>query len=673
MSEFIVSARKYRPATFRSVVGQKHITSTLQNAIERGQLAHAYLFCGPRGVGKTTCARIFAKAINCLHPHGAEACNECESCRSFNEGRSLNIHELDAASNNSVEDIRTLIEQVRIIPQVGRYSVFIIDEVHMLSAAAFNAFLKTLEEPPAHAIFILATTEKHKIIPTILSRCQIYDFNRIRVEDAVDYLRYIASQEGVTADEESLNLIAQKADGGMRDALSMFDKAVSFCGTSLDYRHVAQTLNVLDYDTYFGITDRLLAGNYVEALVAFDEVLSKGFSGQTFMAGLNRHMRDLLMAKRPETLRLIEMTGTLLERYRAQAEACEVGFLFGAISILTELDAKIRQSSNQRLLVELGLMKISGLGQKKNEGLTSSAEYPLPELTPRPAAAPASTATPRPAAPTAAASPASATTPTTGPAASTAPAAAKAPAAPAAEAASPAAPTQEPTAAQTAAPATELSAATTGPATGATTKAATGVATGTTAGTATGAATGTATVTGTATGPAATAGTATGTARRTATARRPLVSGTSLSAMIAAAGAPESDPAEAEKAVTAAPVIDPASAEKLEAARDRILQLIRERRPRFVAAFELMTVRGNTLSVSVPTTELRDEILRSRTAMLTRIARLAGIEGALELEVTVNEQVRATRPIRLEDRVKYLTEKNPLVAELRKALDLEVE
>ena len=642
MSEFIVSARKYRPATFRSVVGQKHITSTLQNAIERGQLAHAYLFCGPRGVGKTTCARIFAKAINCLHPHGAEACNECESCRSFNEGRSLNIHELDAASNNSVEDIRTLIEQVRIIPQVGRYSVFIIDEVHMLSAAAFNAFLKTLEEPPAHAIFILATTEKHKIIPTILSRCQIYDFNRIRVEDAVDYLRYIASQEGITADEESLNLIAQKADGGMRDALSMFDKAVSFCGTSLDYRHVAQTLNVLDYDTYFGITDRLLAGNYVEALVAFDEVLSKGFSGQTFMAGLNRHMRDLLMAKRPETLRLIEMTGTLLERYRAQAEACEVGFLFGAISILTELDAKIRQSSNQRLLVELGLMKISGLGQKKNEGLTSSAEYPLPELTPRPAVpatapqgAPAPPATPRPAAPTA-------TPPTAGPAAPTTAEAAKAPAAPAAEAASPAAPTQEPTAAQTAAPATELSAAATGPATGAST----GVATGTTA---------------------------TGTARRTATARRPLVSGTSLSAMIAAAGAPESAPAEAEKAVTAAPVIDPASAEKLEAARDRILQLIRERRPRFVAAFELMTVRGNTLSVSVPTTELRDEILRSRTAMLTRIARLAGIEGALELEVTVNEQVRATRPIRLEDRVKYLTEKNPLVAELRKALDLEVE
>ena len=379
MSDFIVSARKYRPATFASVVGQKHITSTLRNAIERGQLAHAYLFCGPRGVGKTTCARIFAKAINCLHPQGAEACNECESCRSFNEGRSLNIHELDAASNNSVEDIRTLIDQVRIIPQVGRYSVFIIDEVHMLSAAAFNAFLKTLEEPPAHAIFILATTEKHKIIPTILSRCQIYDFNRIRVEDGVEYLRYIASQEGIAYDEESLNLIAQKADGGMRDALSMFDKAVSFCGTTLRYPEVAQTLNVLDYDTYFGVTEMLRAGNYVETLVTFDQVLGRGFSGQTFMAGLNRHMRDLLMAKRPETLRLIEMTGTLLERYRAQAEACSVEFLFGAISILTELDGKIRQSSNQRLLVELGLMKIAGLGQKKNDPLTPDS-YPLPEI-----------------------------------------------------------------------------------------------------------------------------------------------------------------------------------------------------------------------------------------------------------------------------------------------------
>lgn len=643
MSDFIVSARKYRPATFRSVVGQKHITSTLQNAIERGQLAHAYLFCGPRGVGKTTCARIFAKAINCLDPHGAEACNGCESCRSFNEGRSLNIHELDAASNNSVEDIRTLIEQVRIIPQVGRYSVFIIDEVHMLSAAAFNAFLKTLEEPPAHAIFILATTEKHKIIPTILSRCQIYDFNRIRVEDSVEYLRYIASAEGITADEESLNLISQKADGGMRDALSMFDKAVSFCGTTLDYRNVAQTLNVLDYDTYFGITEQLLAGDYVSALVTFDEVLSKGFSGQTFMAGLNRHMRDLLMAKRPETLRLIEMTGTLLERYRVQAEACKVEFLFGAIAVLTELDGKIRQSSSQRLLVELGLMKISGLGQKKNDGLTApaptaAAEYPLPELSPH-AAQPAGTgaaaasgtgtaataagtapATPAPqpapahsdnAAPASAPGLASATAPASVPASPATPASAAAPTAPAAQA-----PAQQPA-------------------------------------------------------PPASSEPSAPQAKRPA--KRSLISGTSLSEMLATVET-TAEPAKAETpAAAAAPVTDPACADKLERCRERILNLIREKRPRFVASFERMIFRKNTLSVSVPTTELRDEILRSKTGMLHRIAEIAGVEGMIELEVIVDEQIRASRPIKLEDRVKYITEKNPLVTELRKALDLEVE
>lgn len=419
MEQFVVSARKYRPATFNSVVGQKHITSTLKNAIERNQLAHAYLFCGPRGVGKTTCARIFAKGINCLNPVGAEACNECESCRSFNEGRSMSIHELDAASNNSVEDIRNLIEQVRVIPQVGHYSVFIIDEVHMLSQAAFNAFLKTLEEPPQHAIFILATTEKHKIIPTILSRCQIYDFNRIRVEDAVEYLRYIAGNEGVTADDESLNLIAQKADGGMRDALSMFDKAVSFCGTNLEYKAVAQTLNVLDYDTYFRFTDLLLEGNYVDALLAFDAVLTKGFSGQIFMNGLNQHMRDLLVAAGP-AISLIEFTGALLERYREQAKRCNTAFLFGAISLLSEADGKLRTASNQRLLVELTLMKIAAMAQKKNSDLTLpiAEEYPLPELdapqsvvtqptpapvaqsvvvpTPAPAPAPVAQATPQP-------------------------------------------------------------------------------------------------------------------------------------------------------------------------------------------------------------------------------------------------------------------------------------
>ena len=679
MSDFIVSARKDRPATFASVVGQKHITSTLKNAIERGQLAHAYLFCGPRGVGKTTCARIFAKAINCLNPNGSEACNECESCRSFNEGRSLNIHELDAASNNSVEDIRTLIEQVRIIPQVGRYSVFIIDEVHMLSAAAFNAFLKTLEEPPAHAIFILATTEKHKIIPTILSRCQIYDFNRIRVEDGVEYLKYIASQEGIAADEESLNLIAQKADGGMRDALSMFDKAVSFCGKALDYRNVAQTLNVLDYDTYFGVTEMLLAGNYVDTLVTFDSVLSRGFSGQTFMAGLNRHMRDLLMAKRPETLRLIEMTGTLLERYRTQAGACDVEFLFGAISCLTELDGKIRQSSNQRLFVELGLMKIAGLGQKKNDSLTSSGEYPLPTLTPR-TAGPASAAAPAAAGQPATATAQAAEVSATGNPATNAPAANASgnPAAPAAATAQPAG------VSATGNPATNAPAASASGNPGAP-----AAATAQPAAQAAGAATAPPSAATSAAMPAASpagrpaAGTSAGpTAQGTLPAqpapgmkRRPLISGASLSELLASAGGdPDEELSDGETPDEPETVrIDPDCAEKLEHARGRILNLIKEKRPRFVPAFELMTFRDNTISVSVPTTELREEILRSKTGMLMRIAELAGIEGMIELEVTVNEEIRAARPIKLEDRVRYITEKNPLVAELRKALDLEVE
>ena len=679
MSDFIVSARKYRPATFASVVGQKHITSTLKNAIERGQLAHAYLFCGPRGVGKTTCARIFAKAINCLNPNGSEACNECESCRSFNEGRSLNIHELDAASNNSVEDIRTLIEQVRIIPQVGRYSVFIIDEVHMLSAAAFNAFLKTLEEPPAHAIFILATTEKHKIIPTILSRCQIYDFNRIRVEDGVEYLKYIASQEGIAADEESLNLIAQKADGGMRDALSMFDKAVSFCGKALDYRNVAQTLNVLDYDTYFGVTEMLLAGNYVDTLVTFDSVLSRGFSGQTFMAGLNRHMRDLLMAKRPETLRLIEMTGTLLERYRTQAGACDVEFLFGAISCLTELDGKIRQSSNQRLFVELGLTKIAGIGKKKNDSLTSSGEYPLPTLTPR-TAGPASAAAPAAAGQPATATAQAAEVSATGNPATNAPAANASgnPAAPAAATAQPAG------VSATGNPATNAPAASASGNPGAP-----AAATAQPAAQAAGAATAPPSAATSAAMPAASpagrpaAGTSAGpTAQGTLPAqpapgmkRRPLISGASLSELLASAGGdPDEELSDGETPDEPETVrIDPDCAEKLEHARGRILNLIKEKRPRFVPAFELMTFRDNTISVSVPTTELREEILRSKTGMLMRIAELAGIEGMIELEVTVNEEIRAARPIKLEDRVRYITEKNPLVAELRKALDLEVE
>ena len=361
MSDFIVSARKYRPATFASVVGQKHITSTLKNAIERGQLAHAYLFCGPRGVGKTTCARIFAKAINCLNPNGSEACNECESCRSFNEGRSLNIHELDAASNNSVEDIRTLIEQVRIIPQVGRYSVFIIDEVHMLSASAFNAFLKTLEEPPRHAIFILATTEKHKIIPTILSRCQIYDFNRISVEDTVNHLSYVASKEGITAEPEALNVIAMKADGGMRDALSIFDQVVSFTGGNITYKSVIDNLNVLDYEYYFRLTDCFLENKVSDALLLFNDILNKGFDGSHFITGLSSHFRDLLVGKDPVTLPLLEVGASIRQRYQEQAQKCPLPFLYRAMKLCNECDLNYRISKNKRLLVELTLIQVAQL------------------------------------------------------------------------------------------------------------------------------------------------------------------------------------------------------------------------------------------------------------------------------------------------------------------------
>ena len=370
MESFVVSARKYRPATFRSVVGQSHITETLRNAIARGQLAHAYLFTGPRGVGKTTCARIFAKAINCLRPTAEhEACGECESCRAFAEGRSFSIHELDAASNNSVEDIRALTEKVRIPPQVGRYSVYIIDEVHMLSANAFNAFLKTLEEPPHYAVFILATTEKHKILPTILSRCQCYDFNRIRVEDTVRYLQYIAGQEGITYDDEALHVIAQRADGGMRDALSMFDRVVSFCGTELTGDKVAESLNVLDYNTYFAATDLALGGDYAGLLTLFDGILRRGFEGQLFIAGLNGHMRDLLVCKNPQTAPLLEVTGQVAERYRAQAgqEGCDAGFLFNAINLLTQTDTGYRQATNRRLHAELALIKLCGLGGLKKK------------------------------------------------------------------------------------------------------------------------------------------------------------------------------------------------------------------------------------------------------------------------------------------------------------------
>ena len=362
MENYIVSARKYRPSTFESVVGQRALTTTLKNAIATQKLAHAYLFCGPRGVGKTTCARIFAKTINCMTPTAdGEACNQCESCVAFNEQRSYNIHELDAASNNSVDDIRQLVEQVRIPPQIGKYKVYIIDEVHMLSASAFNAFLKTLEEPPRHAIFILATTEKHKILPTILSRRQIYDFNRISVEDTVNHLSYVASKEGISAEPEALNVIAMKADGGMRDALSIFDQVVSFTGGNITYKSVIDNLNVLDYEYYFRLTDCFLANKVSDALLLFNDVLNKGFDGSHFITGLSSHFRDLLVGKDPVTLPLLEVGASIRQRYQEQAQKCPLPFLYKAMKLCNECDLNYRISKNKRLLVELTLIQVAQL------------------------------------------------------------------------------------------------------------------------------------------------------------------------------------------------------------------------------------------------------------------------------------------------------------------------
>ena len=364
MNNYIVSARKYRPATFDTVIGQRALTTTLKNAIASQKLAHAYLFCGPRGVGKTTCARIFAKTINCLNPtENGEACNECESCKAFNEQRSYNIHELDAASNNSVEDIRTLIEQVRIPPQIGTYKVYIIDEVHMLSPSAFNAFLKTLEEPPHHAIFILATTEKHKILPTILSRCQIYDFNRIGVSDIVEHLENVAKKENIAAEPEALNIIAQKADGGMRDALSIFDQVVSFTNGNITYQSVINNLNVLDYEYYFQLTDFFLGNKVKEAMLAFNDILKKGFDGNHFITGLCSHFRDLLVSHDESTLSLLEVGASIKDRYREQAKKCDPKFLFRAMKICNNCDLNYRASRNKRLLVELTLIELAQLTQ----------------------------------------------------------------------------------------------------------------------------------------------------------------------------------------------------------------------------------------------------------------------------------------------------------------------
>ncbi|WP_449288973.1 DNA polymerase III subunit gamma/tau [Mucilaginibacter lutimaris] len=362
MDNFIVSARKYRPATFETVVGQQHITNTLKNAIKNNQLAQAFLFCGPRGVGKTTCARILAKTINCtnLQPNG-EACGECDSCRAFMNGNSFNVHELDAASNNSVDDIRSLIDQVRIPPQAARYKVYIIDEVHMLSQAAFNAFLKTLEEPPNYAIFILATTEKHKILPTILSRCQIFDFNRIRVEDMAGHLANIARKEDIKYEDDGLHIIAQKADGGLRDALSMFDQIVSFSGGNVTYRSVIDNLNILDYDYYFNVTDKLLSENSAQTLLLFDEILGKGFDGAHFISGLSEHFRNLLVGKDASTIKLLEVSETIKARYLQQSQASSVSFLLSAMNIANQCDISYKLSKNQRLQVELALLKMSNL------------------------------------------------------------------------------------------------------------------------------------------------------------------------------------------------------------------------------------------------------------------------------------------------------------------------
>ena len=377
MEEYIVSARKYRPMSFDSVVGQSALTTTLKNAVKSGKLAHAYLFCGPRGVGKTTCARIFAKTINCEHPRkDGEACNECESCKAFNEQRSFNIFELDAASNNGVEQIKALMEQTRIPPQVGKYKVFIIDEVHMLSSAAFNAFLKTLEEPPSHVIFILATTEKHKILPTILSRCQIYDFERMTVQNTIKHLAMVAEKEGIKYEEQALAVIAEKADGGMRDALSIFDQAASFCQGDITYKKVIEDLNVLDSDNYFKFVDLALANKVSEMMVLLNNIINKGFDGGILIQGLAQHVRNVMMAKDPQTLPLLETSDEQKAKYQAQAQAAPTLFLYKALKIMNDCDVQYRQSSNKRLLVELTLIQVGQITQPEDKDVPSAGRTP---------------------------------------------------------------------------------------------------------------------------------------------------------------------------------------------------------------------------------------------------------------------------------------------------------
>lgn len=685
MENFIVSARKYRPATFASVVGQSHITSTLKNAIRRGQLAHAYLFCGPRGVGKTTCARIFAKAINCLHPTAdAEACNECESCKAFNENRSFNIHELDAASNNSVDDIRNLIDQVRIPPQIGRYSVYIIDEVHMLSVQAFNAFLKTLEEPPAHAVFILATTEKHKIIPTILSRCQIYDFNRIRVEDGVEYLKYIASQEGVTYDDEALHIIAQKADGGMRDALSMFDKVVSFCGSNLTTKEVAETLNVLDYDTYFTVTQQILEGNYTDALLLFDSVLRKGFSGQTFVGGLNNHFRDLLMCKNPQTIPLLEVTGSVAERYRKQAEACSVPLLFEGINLLTSIDSGLRTATNQRLHVELGLMKLCGLGQKKNsDTLTPS----LPSLQQHHAAQQTAPTTPTQASSTAHSSPLQA--------ASASPIVSGAGTAASSLHAQPT-PPQPTVAPQPQSPSQPTTGSSVGPNLGQGTRTATpqpGSATAPSysAGPApsqrSNGANGSATAPETkqaapqqntpngATNPNTLGSTGPRPQRRTSGGLPDvgILSGRSISSILQTSAVTSETIEEPDQEESQAVEIDADVETALTEGMKRLTEEMMHERPRIGIFCQDAQVEGNLVRMVVPNESAYDELSNCLTALKSRLGELSDVHVPIQIQVDIKASTQGLKPIKVEDRLRYLTEKNPVLTRLRKELELDVE
>ncbi len=628
MEQFVVSALKYRPATFRSVVGQAHVTETLRNAVARGQLAHAYLFTGPRGVGKTTCARIFAKAINCLDPTPEhEACGVCESCRAFAEGRSFSIHELDAASNNSVDDIRTLTEKVRIPPQVGRYSVYIIDEVHMLSANAFNAFLKTLEEPPAYAVFILATTEKHKILPTILSRCQCYDFNRIRVEDMVDYLGEIAAKEGVEADDESLHIIAQRADGGLRDALSMFDRVVSFCGNRLAYDKVAESLNVLDYNTYFEAVDLVLAENYPQLLTLFDTILKKGFEGQLFITGLNSHLRDLLVCKNPQTAPLLEVTGALAKRYQAQAALCDVAMLLEGIGLLTQTDTSYRQATNRRLHAELALIKLCGLKKKDSPDgeiavlWADPGAVPLPEIkiapqTPAgstPAATTETTAT-APVVPTAVSA-----TVETG-ASSDTEAVNPEPAGPP-PSSNPVAPAATPAAEQPkTAPAVSEPPASRSP--------------------------------------------------RPAAERPRSVSGISISNPL-----PASSPQPTVQESVSTPLTEASEQEAEERITTRFPQLIerweRRGRPRIVTVLTTARIEGGRITLPVQNEVLADELGQAKWEIEKDLRELT-LLARITLEIEVDTRPAAYKPVSIEDKLQYLVERNPLIVKLRDELDLTI-